>query len=54
MPIVKNLNTDKEKTLHNIRDKIIELIFNNPKKCLDEELFEELCNNEELTYDDVD
>ena len=35
---------------------IIDLIFNDPdpKKYLNEELFEELCNNNELTNDEID
>ena len=45
MAIIEILNIDKHKTLLNNRDKIIDLIFNDPKKCLDKKSFEELCNN---------
>ena len=50
MAIVDNLDIDKHKTLISNRDKIIDLIFSEPKKYLDEEL----CNNDELTDDDID
>ena len=49
MAIVENLDIGKHETLINNRDKIIKLIFNNPKKYLKEEIFEELCNNDKLT-----
>ena len=48
MAIIENLSIDKHKTLLNNKHKNINLIFNDPKKYLDEELFEELCNNDEL------
>ena len=54
MTIIENLNIEKHKTLLSNRDKIIDLIFNDPKKYLNEELFEELRNNDELTNDDID
>ena len=54
MAIIDNLDIDKQKTLISNRDKIIDLIFSEPKKYLDEELFEELCNNDELTDEDID
>ena len=47
MAIIEILNIDKHKTLLNNRDKIIDLIFNDPKKCLDKELSEELYNNDD-------
>lgn len=49
MAIVENLDIGKHETLNNNRDKIIKLIFNNPKKYLKEEIFEELCDNDKLT-----
>lgn len=54
MAVIENLNIDKQKALIENRDKIIELIIKNRKKYLKEEIFEELCNNDELTFDDID
>ena len=54
MTIIDNLDIDKSKTLNRNRDKIIDLIFHNPKKYLDEQLSEELCDNDALTNDDID
>ena len=53
MAAIENLNIDEHKTLHNNRDKIVDLIFNHPRKYLNEELFEKLCNNDELTNEDI-
>lgn len=44
----------KSKTLKKSRDKVIDLIFNNPTLYLENKIFEELCNNIEIVDDDVD
>lgn len=49
----ESYDLEKHKTLLNNRDKIADLIFDDLRKYLKEELFEKLCNNDKLTNDDI-